>query len=98
MVSLKLKKDGKQELITNVKHHGLAHNYHLLNTIAKVATSAAILDTNFFISSCLGEQNGQSLEHWMKLVIIMRKTCNKINVFLLSLFYHIKPVFVVIFL
>lgn len=26
------KKDGKQELITNVKHHGLAHNYHVLNT------------------------------------------------------------------
>lgn len=66
--------------------------------IAEVATSAAILDTIFFIFSYLGEQNGQSLEHWMKLVIIMRKTWNKCILFLLSPFYHFKPVFVVIFL
>ena len=33
VVSLKLKRDGKQELnLQNVKHHGLAHNYHVLNT------------------------------------------------------------------
>ena len=71
------KKDGKQELITNLKHHGLAHNYHVLNTDRQSGNFRSNVRHQFFISSCLGEQSGQSLEYWMKLVIIMRKTCNK---------------------
>ena len=72
-----LKKDDKQELTTNVKHHGLAHNYHVLNTDCQSDNFRSNFRHQFFISSCLGEQNGQSLEYWMKLVIIMRKICNK---------------------